>query len=59
MKRRIFEERMATVSVGLPLSIPDRIDEVAKKLGTSRSQIVTGLVLKFLEEYEAAEAKSA
>jgi metal-responsive CopG/Arc/MetJ family transcriptional regulator len=57
--RQIFDERMLTATVGMPLSFPERIDKAAKEMGTSRSQLVTGLIAKFLEEYEAAEAKSA
>jgi metal-responsive CopG/Arc/MetJ family transcriptional regulator len=59
MREQIFSERMATVTVGMPVSFPARIDKLAKEMGTSRSQLVTRLLIDFLAEHEAAEAKSA
>jgi metal-responsive CopG/Arc/MetJ family transcriptional regulator len=53
------QDKAASTSISLPLSFPARIDEAAEKLGVSRSQLVRRLITEFLEEFEAAEAKTA
>jgi len=50
------DPRLVTVSIKIPKKLLDRIDELAKKWGVSRSEILRYAIISYISRVEHSEA---